>query len=46
MDRVMQKFVIFTLASLLVAGFGYSILKEDPAIPKIQTLERTMAGAR
>ena len=46
MDGVMQKLVIFTLVSLLVAGFGYSILKGDPAIPKIQSFERAMAGTR
>lgn len=46
MDGVMQKLVIFTLASLLVAGFWYSYLKGDPSIPKIQAFERAVAGAR
>ncbi|HLC40617.1 MAG TPA: hypothetical protein VJO34_03190 [Methylomirabilota bacterium] len=38
-DGVMQKVVIYTLATLLAVGLGYSHFKGD-SIPKIQAFER------
>lgn len=40
MDGVMQKVVIYTLATLLAVGLGYSYFKGDSSIPKIQAFER------
>jgi hypothetical protein len=39
MDRVIQKFVIVTLASFLLVGMGYSFLNRDSSTPKIQAFE-------
>ena len=36
MDRVLQRLVVFTLASLLAVGLGYSYLHEDPQVAKFQ----------
>ena len=39
MEKVIQKFVIVTLTSFLLVGFGYSFLNRDASTPKIQAFE-------
>ena len=44
MDGVVQKVVIYTLATLLAVGLSYSYFKGDSSIPKIQASERVSFG--